>query len=241
MLGHDPPVLADHNAIGVGVDVDRTADRAGAHRVLVIVEPDQAGFRDRGRQGVEAIEAAAIGNELWPLLFEDLPDRLLGPLGMSVRFRPGEALVDKPGVQFVIALEPQPWRKEAFANQADLVRDLPFLPTRGRRAGDGFNEVMRAHLEKAAIVMAILADEDRFHRRLHVVVDAAPAAAPEKCERPVVGVENHLLRLARIGAHEHHAAVAEADMRGLHDRRHAVQHDDLMAPIELVGLARRER
>jgi hypothetical protein len=33
-------------------------------------------------------------------------------------------------------------------------------------------------------------------------------------------------------AHEHHAAVAEADMRGLHNRRHAVQHDDLMAPIE---------
>ena len=127
MLGHDPPVLADHNAIGVSVDVDRTADRAGAHRVLVIVEPDQAGFRDRGRQGVEAIEAAAMGNELRPLLFEDLPDRLPGPLGVGVRFRPGKALVEKPAVQFVVALEPQPRREKTFANQADLVFDLTLL------------------------------------------------------------------------------------------------------------------
>ena len=29
-------------------------------------------------------------------------------------------------------------------------------------------------------------------------------------------------------------------MRDLHNRRHAVQHDDLVAPVELVGLARRE-
>ena len=86
----------------------------------------------------------------------------------------------------------------------------------------------------------VLADEDRLHRRLHVVVDAAPAGALEKGERPLVGVEHHLLRLARIGAHEHHPAVAEADMGDLHRRRHAVQHDDLMAPVELVGLARRE-
>ena len=47
-------------------------------------------------------------------------------------------------------------------------------------------------------------------------------------------------RLARIGPHERHPAVAEPDMRDLHGRRHAVDHDDLVAPVELVGLARRE-
>jgi hypothetical protein len=99
---------------------------------------------------------------------------------------------------------------------------------------------MRAHLEKAAIVLAILADEDRLDRRLHVVVHAPPASALEERKRPLVGVEHHLLRLARIGAHEHHAAVAKTDVRDLHDRRHAVQHDDLVAPIKLVGLARRK-
>ena len=98
--------------------------------------------------------------------------------------------------------------------------------------------MMRAHLKKAAIVLPVLADEDRLHHRLHIVIDAARAGALEESERPIVGVEHHLLRLARISAHEHHAAVAEADMGDLHGRGHPVHHHDLVAPIELVGLAR---
>jgi hypothetical protein len=101
--------------------------------------------------------------------------------------------------------------------------------------------MMRAHLQEAAIVLAILTDEDRLHCGLRVVVDAAPTRAFEECERPVVGVEHHLLGLARIGAQEHHPAVAEAEMRGLHDRRHPVHHNGLVAPVELIGLARRKR
>ena len=158
-----------------------------------------------------------------------------------MRLGPGDAFVHQPGVQLVIALDPQARREEALANEADLVLDLALLPARRRRAGDRLDKMMRAHLKEAAIVLAILADEDRLHRRLHVVVDAARAGAPEERERPLVGVENHLLRLARIGAHEHHAAVAKADVRDLHRRRHAVHHNDLVAPVELVGLARRKR
>ncbi len=150
-------------------------------------------------------------------------------------------LSSEPGVQLVVALDPQPRREEALAHQPDLVLDLAFLPTRGRRAGDRLDEVMRAHLEEAAIVLAVLADEDRVHRRLHVVVDAAPAGALEEREGAVVRVEHHLLRLARIGAHEHHAAHAEPDVGDLHRRRHPVHDDDLVAPVELVGFARRKR
>ncbi|SDK09061.1 hypothetical protein SAMN05428953_111147 [Mesorhizobium muleiense] len=51
-------------------------------------------------------------------------------------------------------------------------------------------------------------------------------------------VEHHLLRLARIGPHEEHAAVAEPHVRDLHCHRHAVEQDDLVTPVELVGLAR---
>ena len=64
--------------------------------------------------------------------------------------------------------------------------------------------------------------------------------APEERERMLVGVEHHFLRLAWIGAREHHAAVTEADVRDLYGRRHPVHHDDLVAPVELIGLARRE-
>jgi hypothetical protein len=171
---------------------------------------------------MESIEAAAIGNELRPLLLEDFPDRPIGPLRMGVGPRPGQAFVKQPGVQFVAALEPQPRREEALAHEADLVL-VPHpspSPTPGCR--DGIDEMVRAHLEEAAIVLAILADEDRLHRRLHVVVDAPPAGALEERERPFVGVEHHFLRLPRIGAHEHDPAMAEAEMRDLHDRRHPV-------------------
>ena len=166
--------------------------------------------------------------------------RVVRSFRMGMRLGPGDAFVHQPGVQLVIVLDPQARREEALAHQANLVLHLTFLPTRRRRAGDGLDKMMRAHLEEAAVVLAILADEDRLHRRLHVVVDAARTGAPEERERPLVGVENHLLRFARIDAREHHTAVAEANVRDLHDRRHPVHHDDLVAPIELVGLARRE-
>ena len=101
--------------------------------------------------------------------------------------------------------------------------------------------MVRAHLQEAAIVAAVLADEDRLDRRLHVVVDAAPAGTLEEGEAAtIVRVEDHLLALARIGAHEHHAAVAEPEMSHLHGHRRAADQHDVVAPVELVGLARCE-
>ena len=158
-----------------------------------------------------------------------------------MRLGVGDAFVEQPGVQLVIGLEPQPRREETLAHQTDLVLDLTLLPARRRRAGHRIDQMMRAHLQEAAIVLPVLADEDRLHRRLHVVVDAARAGAPEEGEGALVRVEHHLLRLARIGADEHHPAVAQTHVRDLHGHRHAVHHHDLVAPVELVGLARRER
>jgi len=51
-------------------------------------------------------------------------------------------------------------------------------------------------------------------------------------------IEDHLLGLARIGTHKWHASVAEADVSDLDGDRCAIEHNDLMAPIELVGFAR---
>ena len=113
MLGDDPPVLADDDAVGVGVDVGLPApDRARAHRIAVVVEPHEAGLRHRGRQRVESVEADAIRNELRTLVLERLPDRLSALLGVSVRLGPDDTSVDKPGVQLAVALDPQPRREE---------------------------------------------------------------------------------------------------------------------------------
>src|SRR5208282_5983746 len=179
MLGDGPPVLADYDALGIGMNLDRTPDRMGSYGVPVVVEAHQAGLRDRSGNDVEPIEPAGIGNELRPLCFEHLPDRLAGQLRMAMRPGVGDALVEQPGVQLVKVLEPQSWRKEPLADQPHLVLNLPLLPARCRRAGNRLDEIMAAHLQEAAIVEAMLADEDRLHRRLHVVVDTALAGALE--------------------------------------------------------------
>jgi len=53
-------------------------------------------------------------------------------------------------------------------------------------------------------------------------------------------VEHHLLALARIGPHERHTAVAKSHLRHFDLGGDAVEHHDLVAPVELIGFARRE-
>jgi hypothetical protein len=106
--------------------------------------------------------------------------------------------------------------------------------------GDRLDQVVAAHLQKAPVVEAVLADEDRVDRGLHVVVDAAPAASLEEGERPVVRVEHHLLALARVGPHEQHPAVAESHVRDPDAGRDPVEHHELVAPVELIGFSRSE-
>ena len=152
-----------------------------------------------------------------------------------------DALVGEQRVQLVEVLHPQPRREEALAYETDLVLDLALLPARGRRAGDRINEMVRAHLQEAAVVEPLLALEDRLNRGFHVVINPARAGALEEGEGAFVGVEHHLLRLARIGADDEHAAVAEPHVRALHRHGDAAHHHDLVASVELIGLARRER
>jgi hypothetical protein len=135
MLADDPPVLADHDAIRIGLDLDRAADRARGHRIFVVVEAHQAGLGDRCRHCMEAIEPARIGHKLRPLGLKNLPDRLAGQLRMMMRLGVGDAFVGEPGVQLVVALEPQSRCKEPLTHEADLILDLPLLPARCRDIG----------------------------------------------------------------------------------------------------------
>jgi hypothetical protein len=139
MLADDPAVLADHDTIGIGVDIGRPPDRAGRHRVLVVVEAHQAGLGDRRGHCVEAIEPADVANQHGPLRLEHLPDRLVRKLRMLVCFGVGDAFIDQPGVQLVEVLEPQPRCEEPLSNQPDLVLDLSLLPARGRCARHRLN------------------------------------------------------------------------------------------------------
>ena len=159
---------------------------------------------------------------------------------MGVPLGVGDALVQEPAIELVVALEAQSRGEEPAADHPDLVLDLPLLPPGPRRARYRLDQVVAAHLQEAPVEHAILTDQDGLHRRLHVVVDPSPAGALEEAERPVVGVEHHLRALSRIGADQEHPAVAQPHVRHLELGRHPRQHHELVAPVELVGLARIE-
>ena len=237
MAGHNLTILPAFQPVGIGADLDGTADRAGVDRVTVLVEPHEAGLGDGGRDGMESVKRSDIRDQARPLGLEHLPDRLVRNVGVPVRLGVGDASVLQPSVQLRIGSELRPRHEEPPSKHADLVLDLALLPARRGRAGNRIDQVMPAHLLEAAIVGAILADKDRIDRRLHVVIDAPSAGAAKEGERLVVRVEHHLLRLAGIGPNERHPAVAETDMGNLDRHGHAIEDHDLMAPVELVGLA----
>jgi hypothetical protein len=73
------------------------------------------------RHGMEAVERAGITDQARPFGLEQpgrlsdpdrtgwhLPDRAVANLGMELCLGPDDALIEQPGVQFVVALEPQP-------------------------------------------------------------------------------------------------------------------------------------
>ena len=157
---------------------------------------------------MESVEPTRNGDQLRPLFLKSAPDRRIGYLRVLVGFGVRDALVDEPGVQFVIALRSQPGCEEALPHQADLVLNLALLPARRRRAGCRFDEIVPAHLQEPAIVGPVLADKHGLDCGLHVVVDAALARTFEEGKGAIVRVEHHLLRLARISANKHHPAVA---------------------------------
>src|SRR5215468_4258479 len=159
---------------------------------------------------------------------------------MKLRLGISDALLEKISVEILIAVEFEPWLEQTVAKRPNLALYLPLLPARSRRAGRGLDEVMAHQLLKAQVELTLFADKHGVNRRTHVVVDAALAAPLVKLERLLVRVEHHLLGLAGVCSHERHPAVAQANLRHLGLRRHPGDDDNLVAPVELVGLTRRK-
>jgi hypothetical protein len=196
MFAHHHAILPDDDPLGIGMNFHRTSDGRGQDRVFVpqgidppdqflifvTIEPHGAGLRHRGWHAVEAIEAANVRDEVGALGLEHLPDRLVGLFHMAVRLGVGHAFVQQPGVQLIEALYAQARRKEPFPHQPDLVLDLTLLPARCGCASHGLDKVVAAHLQKAAVVVPLLAGEDRLHSRLRSA-GLEPVAAPPRCRK----------------------------------------------------------
>src|SRR5262249_24771450 len=183
VLANDNAVLLNHNAIGIGVHVDRPANRLRGHRVLVVVEAYEARLRHRDTRRMEAVEWPPIARQVRALGLENLKDRLVLLLGMKLRLGVGDALLEKIGVEILIGVEFVPWLEQPFGTRPTLALSLPFPPARRRRAGGGLDEVMAHQLLEAQVELSLFADKHGVNRRTHVVVDAAQAAPLEKLER----------------------------------------------------------
>src|SRR6476659_6668304 len=81
---------------------------------------------------------------------------MLGSLGV------GDALIFQPRIELGETLYPRLGPEHLVAQIADLVLNLTLLPSRRGGAGYRFNQMVRAHLQKAEIISARLADEDRL-------------------------------------------------------------------------------
>lgn len=106
------------------------ANRAGHHRVFVVVKANKAGLRYCRRDRLESVEGADIGHEAGTFGLEHLPDRLVAHFRMRVRFRPFGAAVFQPGIEFGVAFELQTGSEPPAADDADLVLNLTLLPAR---------------------------------------------------------------------------------------------------------------
>ena len=71
----------------------------------------------------------------------------------------------------------------------------------------------------------------------HVVVDASAGHTAQHDERMVVGIEQHLVRLQKIGTQVERPAVTEFEVSHLQLGAHTCEHCPVLAPIELERLA----
>src|SRR5215207_3433038 len=240
MIGDHLIVQQHGDAFGMGAHQHHPAGRPRIDAIAIMIGHNQASRAGPDRLLDKPVEGPSQLHQARAFFLEHVPDRSFLELRMLGALGVGDALIFQPCIQFGEALYPRLGPEHLIAQIADLVLDLTLLPSRGGGAGHRFDQMVRAHLQKAEIIPACLADEDRFDHRLHVVVDAAPADPAIEPERLVVGVEYQLLSLPKVDAHKRHAAVRQLHVRRLDRQRQVLERDRLVAPVELVGFPRRE-
>ena len=94
--------------------------------------------------------------------------------------------------------------------------------------------------EKRALTCALLSAPDLVDGGAHVVVDPAPRHAAQHAEGVVVGVEQHLMRLLRVGPENEGATVGELDVGDLQFGPLARDDRPILRPVELERFAGQE-
>ena len=97
---------------------------------------------------------------------------------------------------------------------------------------------MIGQCQKSSVEFAFLADKDAIHNGTRIVVNHALRHPAKEGKGSRMRIEHHFLRLAGISGQKHLTAVRQAEMRQLDGLGYPAQHDMLVAPVELTGIAR---
>jgi len=106
VIANQTAILPDLDPLGIGADLDGPPDRRRRDRVFSVVEPHEARLRHRRWQRMEAIETASIGDQMRALFLEHFPDGLVRYLGMFAALGRSDAFGQQPGIQFLVAFDP---------------------------------------------------------------------------------------------------------------------------------------
>jgi hypothetical protein len=99
---------------------------------------------------------------------------------------------------------------------------------------------MADHRREAGVDLALLAPADLVDGRSHIVVNAPPRHAAQDAESVVMGVEQHLMGLLRVGPEEEGAAAGQFEVSDLQLGPLAGNDRPIFRPIELECLTRQE-
>ena len=217
MARHLHPFSHQHELARVHPQAQDRVHVARGHAVAVALEVDQPGGRDSNRLLDIAIKGLGAGHEARLLVLEHLGHGELGPLGVSAVLPALAAALAQPGVER-LQIRPAPLGglpPDLAAPVLHVLLHHPLLPTRGRVAELGIEQVVRAHGGKAHVHAAGLARAHLVHSGLHVVVDAAPRHPAEGGKRPGVGIEQHLVALRRVGREPERTRGRQLGVRNL--------------------------
>ena len=128
-----------------------------------------------------------------------------------------------------------------MAGILDVLLDLPLLPAGSRIAELRLEQKVADHGWSSARDLALSSAADLVDGSSHIVVNAPARHAPQDAEGVVVGVEQHLVSLLRIGAENEGAAVGELDVSDLQFGPLAGDDRPIFRPVELERLARQKR
>ncbi len=229
----------DQEAVGIDAQADRPVGEGGRYAIAVALQMHEAGRRDPLAIFDKAVERPACRHQAFHLIRPGIGNRAdFGAVRDLVPERLAARL--KPPVQGIEALGLRCRLPQAVPRIPYVLLDLPLLPACRRVTELGFKQIMADQGLEAGVDAPLLAAPDLVDGRAHVIVDAPARHPAQHPEGMIVGVEQHLVGLQQIGAHEESPAIGELEVGNLQLGAHAGDDRPVLAPVELERLARRE-